>query len=157
MKLQASRFGFVLVFALALSFTGCNTESDPIVPQTSPNTDTETPAMFRAQTGGMIWADCELFGTVGTPAHFDPESGNFDNLYQGPFKDGIGAISEAKPGDQDYNGGRWHVHALKEGVDGSKYNDACSVDDLDLNDFESTGTYFECPLLPRRGNGNGNH
>lgn len=102
------------------------------------------------------WVDCELFGSVVTAATFSPEQGNFDELYSGTngFQDGVGLISESKPGDQDYNGGRWHLNLLKEGVDPDKYSDACSVEDLDLNDFESTDTYFECPLLPRRGNNN---
>jgi hypothetical protein len=47
------------------------------------------------------------------------------------------------------------MNVLKEGVPADKYANACSVEDLDLNDFESTSNYFECPLLPRRGRGNG--
>ena len=108
----------------------------------------------KASRGGMIWADGELFGTVGTPAHFKPGAGKFDELYNtggnGTFKGGVEAISESKPGDQDFNGGRWHVNLLKADVDPAKYADADSVDDLDLDDFVSTTTYFECPLLPRK-------
>jgi hypothetical protein len=102
-----------------------------------------------------IWADCELFMTVATPATFDPAHGPFDELYGGGngFKDGVPLISECKPGDQDYNGGRWHLNVLKASVSPDKYENACSVEDLDLNDFESTNNYFECPLLPRRGHG----
>lgn len=99
-----------------------------------------------------IWADCDLYGGIVTPATFDPANGPFDEIYVAgftTFKDGIGAISESKPGDQDYNGGRWHVNVLNQGVDPTKYLNACSVEDLDLNDFDSTPTYFECPLLPR--------
>lgn len=104
---------------------------------------------------GHIWADCELFATVGTPAVFHNPHGHFDELYTGGngFKDGVGAISESKPGDQDYNGGRWHVNVLKSTVSPDKYTNACKVEDLDLNDFESTDMYFECPLMPRRGQG----
>jgi len=92
---------------------------------------------------------------VVTNATFDPANGNFDELYAGGsgFKDGVGLISESKPGDQDYNGGRWHLNVLMDGVDPNKYANACSVEDLYLNDFESTMMYFECPLLPRRGKG----
>jgi hypothetical protein len=101
-----------------------------------------------------IWADCELFVSVATPAAFDPANGPFDELYAGSgFKDGVPLISESKPGDQDYNGGRWHLNVPKAGVPENKYANACSVEDLDLNDFESTNSYFECPLLPRRGRG----
>jgi len=58
------------------------------------------------------WVDGELFAGVVTPATFSPSSGNFDELYMCPggFKDGVSLISESKPGDQDYNGGRWHLN-----------------------------------------------
>ena len=110
-----------------------------------------------AKTGrGSIWADDYLYGTIGTPALFDGVHGKFDKLYQnvddqkmGHFQDGVGAISESKPGDQDYNGGRWDVYVLKEGVDRDKYSGATSVEDLDLNDFMPAGVWLECPLLPR--------
>jgi hypothetical protein len=100
----------------------------------------------------QIWADCMTFRTVATPTSLNPGHGPFDELYTTPdgFKDGIMSISEAKPGDADYNGGRWHVNELAPGVDPSKYENACSVEDLDLADFVSTDTYFVCPLLPIR-------
>ena len=105
------------------------------------------------------WVDGELFAGVVTPANFDPASDPFDELYAGgnDFRDGVPLISESKPGDQDYNGGRWHLNVLKAGVDPDKYANANGVENLtgvvglDLNDFESTTMYFECPLLPRRG------
>ena len=99
-----------------------------------------------------IWVDCQLFDGLVTPATFDPASDPFDELYAGGngFKNGAPLISDSKPGDQDYNGGRWHRNILKDNVDPDKYSDACSVEDLDLNDFKSTGDYFGCPLLPRK-------
>ena len=114
----------------------------------------EGDAIARALPRPLSWGDCELFAGVVTNAEFNPANGNFDELYAGGngFADGVGLISESKPGDQDYNGGRWHLNLLKEGVDPDKYAGACSVEDLDLNDFESTTNYFECPMLPRRGN-----
>ena len=90
-----------------------------------------------AQLGGTIWADGELFGTVGTPTSLPPH-GPFDKLYQGNFKDGVGAISESKPGDKDWNGGRWDVYVLKMGVT-TDYSNADKVEDLNLNDFEPAG------------------
>lgn len=96
-----------------------------------------------------IWADCEQFETVGTKSNFKPTAGNFDEIYVGAnLPEGLGAISETKPGDQDFNGGRWHVNMLKEDVDPDKYLNTCSVEGLDLNDFESTDVYFECPMIP---------
>lgn len=105
----------------------------------------------------QTWVDCELFGGVVTPATFNPASDPFDELYAGGngFKNGAPLVSEAKPGDQDYNGGRWHLNTLKADVSPDKYANACKVEDLDLDDFESTENYFECPLLPRRGSRSG--
>ena len=102
------------------------------------------------------WADCERFAGVVTPTNFKPTSGNFDELYntggRGGFKNGVDLLSESKPGDSDYNGGRWHVNVLKGSVSASKYANACRVEDLDPNDFDSTNNYFECLLLPKRSN-----
>jgi hypothetical protein len=102
----------------------------------------------------MVWEGCELYETVVTPAVFDPANGPFDELYVNPhgFKDGYALISDAAPGTEGFNGGRWHKNVLKSDVPMDKYSDACSVDDLDPNDFVSTDEYFECPMLPRRGN-----
>ena len=101
------------------------------------------------------WVDGERFGGVVTPATFDPANGNFDELYMcgaaGTFKDGVPLISDAGPGDTDYNAGRWHLNVLKPGR--TCPSTADSDQDLNLADFMSTSTYFECPLLPRRGNG----
>lgn len=103
------------------------------------------------------WVDGELFAGVVTPATFDPANGNFDELYNcggdfGGFKDGKPLISESKPGDQDYNGGRWHLNLpINDTVCADKYSGADRVSDLDPDDFVSTDVYFECPLLPRRG------
>ena len=110
-----------------------------------------------AEAGGpperaTVWVDGELFGTVVTPAAFEQANGPFDELYvcgNGTFKDGVPLISEAKPGDQDYNGGRWHLNVLKDGRTCNANAD--SVEDLNLDDFQSTANYFECPLLPKRG------
>jgi hypothetical protein len=99
----------------------------------------------------QVWVGCELFGSI-VISNTLPPHGNFDELYAGGnYKDGVGLISDAGPGHGQYNGGRWHLNVLKDGVNPDKYNDACSVEDLDLNDFESTDTYFSCPLTPRRG------
>jgi len=103
-----------------------------------------------------LWADGELFVSVVTPATFKPENGPFDELYAGDngFLDGVPLISDSKPGDQDFNGGRWHLNVLKSDLDPEKYSTADSVEDLDLNDFMSTTDHFECPVRPRRGRGN---
>jgi len=101
----------------------------------------------------QTWVDGELFDGVVTSASFKPSAGSFDELYTGGngFLDGVPLISDAGPGDTDYNGGRWHLNMLREEVDPDKYSQASSVEDLDPEDFMSTNVYFECPLLPRRG------
>lgn len=60
-----------------------------------------------------IWAEGYLFGTVATPAGL-PDQGEFDALYNfdGSGLSGQRSISESKPGDTDYNGGRWRVYAV---------------------------------------------
>lgn len=101
----------------------------------------------------MVWEDCELYETVVTPAVFNPANGPFDELYVNPngFKDGYALISDSAPGAEGFNGGRWHKNVIKSDVPAGKYADACSLADIDVNDFESTDEYFECPMLPRRG------
>jgi hypothetical protein len=113
-----------------------------------------TSGVAAAQDGPLprpaTWVDGERFAGVVTPATFDPANGNFDELYMctdgSTFKDSVPLISESGPGDQDYNGGRWHLN-VSTNCDPT----ADSVEDLDLSDFQSTNTYFECPLLPLRG------
>ena len=153
--IHASRLA-ALVLALLVT-SGCQSDSLEIVSLESQDTltaETTTALSFsKANPRPQTWVDGELFAGVVTPATFNPESDPFDELYAGGngFKDGVPLISESKPGDQDYNGGRWHLNVLKADVDPNKYANATGDGDLDLNDFESTDQYFECPLLPRRG------
>jgi len=97
----------------------------------------------------LIWVDCTLYSGIVVPATFEHGNGNFDELYamDGTFLDGAPLISDSKPGDRDYNGGRWHLNVLNEDVDPSKYEYFCS-DNFDPGDFDSTDDYFECPLRP---------
>ena len=154
-----------LIGALALAAmvsSGCQEEND-ILSQDN-NLVPEVTSLFKANPRPQTWVDGELFAGVVTPATFDPSNGNFDELYHGVvgqdgstqgggFSMGVPLISESKPGDQDYNGGRWHLNILKSGVAADKYASATGVGDLDLADFVSTNKYFECPLLPRSGKG----
>ena len=99
------------------------------------------------------WASCEKFDGVVAPNSL-PVEGRFDPLYMMPghtFEEGVPLISAFKPGDGNYNGGRWHLYLHKGGVVASKYANACKVEDLDLNDFQATDKYFTCPLLPLKG------
>ena len=138
------------IFVSLFLIIGCQQEGD--INPASFSIDNELSRSENARPKTMVWSDGRLYESVVTPAVFDGDKGNYDRLYAASFYDGIGLISESKPGDQDYNGGRWDLHLLKVGVDPDKYNMATSDQDLDLNDFESADTYFECPLLPRKGN-----
>ena len=100
-----------------------------------------------------IWASCDLYSDLVVPANFKLSSDSFDELYVMPmamFYDGVLLISDSRPGDQDYNEGRWHLNILKPNVDPAKYSEACKEMDLDPMDFDSTEAYFECPLRPRK-------
>ena len=133
-----------------IAIFGCSPNEEPIDPNVSNEANLKANRNSNsARHAPAIWSDCDTYGTLATKTSFKPTAGNFDEIYVGAmFKNGLGAISESHPGDQDYNGGRWHVNTLKAGVDMTKYWDACSVEDLDLSDFESTDVYFECPMLP---------
>ncbi|WP_242086894.1 hypothetical protein [Aestuariivivens sediminis] len=164
---------FLVLTGWLMVCTGCSNETQEVIPvqkvnnlellqymadvssglnptsKTSSNSKSERSERQRPP----VWVDCIEFTAIVVPATFKPSSGNFDELYMMPeamFYGGLPLISDSKPGDQDYNGGRWHMNLLKEGVDANKYAMACSEEDLDLNDFESIEMYFECPLLPKR-------
>ena len=133
------RFLFALA-TTAFLVSGCDTNIS------APEDGFDIPGVSFAKGGPnprpQTWVDGELFDGVVTTATFDPASDPFDELYTigvagFGFKDGKPLISESKPGDQDYNGGRWHMNVLKPGVlPLDKYANADRVEDLDLNDFD---------------------
>ncbi len=156
-----------LLMAIAIAvvvFTGCQKKeilNPPADPAASVTNGEYWSSIFSEHSSGVSnkalprpqsWADCEKFDGVVTPATFNPAQGNFDELYMNPggYADGVPLISETKPGDQDFNGGRWHLNVIKSTVTPGKYSSACTVEDLDLSDFDAMPNYFECPLLPRR-------
>jgi hypothetical protein len=64
-------------------------------------------------SGPAFWIDGELYRTVGTPTDLAdtgaPEQ-TYDAIYS--FAGSQRNVAEAKPGDRDFNGGRWQVHEL---------------------------------------------
>ena len=126
----------------------CQKDGD-VVPAESSISDQLSKA-DKALPRTTVWSDDILFRTVVTPVVFDGNHGNYDILYGGAFADGVGLISESKPGDQDYNGGRWNLYVLIDPTS-TKYSNETSDENLDMDDFESAGVYFECPLLPGNG------
>ena len=64
-------------------------------------------------TGPAFYVDGTLYRTVGTPTDLSGTGGpahSFDTIYA---IDGQRNVATAAPGDRDYNGGRWMVHALE--------------------------------------------
>ena len=64
-------------------------------------------------SGPAFWIDGALYRTVATPTDLSgtgAPSGTFDAIYS--FAGNQRNVAEAKPGDRDFNGGRWQVHEL---------------------------------------------
>ncbi len=64
-------------------------------------------------SGPAFWIDGSLYRTVSTPTDLSG-TGAPDSTYDAIYSFG-GAqlnVAEAKPGDTDFNGGRWAVHEL---------------------------------------------
>jgi hypothetical protein len=71
------------------------------------------PAQAAGVTGPAFWIDGQLYRTVATPTDLSdtgaPQS-SYDAIYS--FDGAQRNVGEAKPGDTDFNGGRWQVHQL---------------------------------------------
>jgi hypothetical protein len=80
-------------------------------------------------TGPAFYVDGTLYRTVGTPTDLGRSGApahSYDTIYD--FGGLQANVATAAPGDRDYNGGRWMVHALT-------FDDyAAAVDHVDLND-----------------------
>lgn len=64
-------------------------------------------------SGPAFWIDGTLYRTVATPTDLSgtgAPSSTFDAIYS--FAGNQRNVAEAKPGDRDFNGGRWQVHEL---------------------------------------------
>jgi len=113
-------------------------------------------------TGPAFYVDGELYRTVGTPADLPagpPQS--HDVIYAlGAFQQYN--VATAEPGDREYNGGRWEVHALAfddyaQALADFDFNDSGDFDSdeeiyaaLDEGDAYDLGIVrrFECPVIP---------
>jgi hypothetical protein len=114
-----------------------------------------------------IWADGELFGVTLTPNDL-PVKGPFDALYNfnGSGLEGQRSVSESKPGDRDYNGGRWKVLPVTFTALGVSIHDpdGDGVVNFELKSAEEVTAhaglghltigdpirYFVCPLHPQK-------
>lgn len=101
---------------------------------------------------GALWADGALYRTILTPSEL-PDNGPTDGLFVIPDLAGQRGIAESKPGDMDYNGGRWQVYVVN-------VIDAAAIDH-ELTSWEEVKSYmaggalefggmgprFVCPLI----------
>jgi len=80
-------------------------------------------------SGPAFYADGGVYRTVGTPTDLSgtgAPASSFDTIWD--IADQMN-VAEAAPGDRDYNGGRWMVHAL----DYSDYDAVLDAGDLNHN------------------------
>ena len=113
-------------------------------------------------TGPAFYVDGDLYRTVGTPTDLSGTGGpdhSFDVIYAIAEQTNV---ATAAPGDRDYNGGRWRVHALSftdyeaavAAVDANGSGDLDSAEEVHAammagyvngNDIVRS---FECPVIP---------
>ncbi len=105
-----------------------------------------------------FYVDDALYRTVGTPTDFSgtgAPAASFDRIYA--LGDGLRNVAEAKPGDRDFNGGRWMVLPVTW---------AAGVTPVQLTSAEQVSAYaaagmltiasspvklFECPVIRIQG------
>jgi hypothetical protein len=98
--------------------------------------------------GGTIYAHDVAYRTVATPADL-PNHGNFDTIYV--LGGDLANVSNAAPGDQDYNGGRWEVRPITwvsispmQFTNAEDILAAANAGQLEIGDVVKR---FECPLI----------
>lgn len=115
-------------------------------------------ALAQGVSGPAFYVDGELYRTVGTPTDFSDTGApahSFDTIYDIA---GQSNVATAAPGDPDYNGGRWMVHALSvtgdiDAVDTNDSGDLDSAAEVDAaisaGIAEDLGVVksFECPVI----------
>lgn len=107
-----------------------------------------------------FYVDGARYRTVGTPTDFSgtgAPASSFDRIYV--LGDGLANVAEAKPGDHDFNGGRWMVLPVTwaSGVAPVQLTSAEQVDAYATAGMLSIASapvkLFECPVIPVGGNG----
>lgn len=112
--------------------------------------------------GPAFYVDGEAYRTVGTPTDFADTGAplhSFDVIYA---IEGATNVATAAPGDRDYNGGRWQVHAIaiddldatiaavdangSETLDSAEEVEAALAAGLATDD--GIVDSFECPVVP---------
>ncbi|HEY8718885.1 hypothetical protein [Pengzhenrongella sp.] len=115
-------------------------------------------------SGPAFYVDGSLYRTVGTPTDLTrtgAPAGSWDLIYN--FGGAQLNVATAAPGDRDYNGGRWQVHALSFPAGYSAAVASADADhdgvldsDAEIGAAIAAGTavdlgvvkQFECPVIP---------
>ena len=107
-----------------------------------------------------FYVDDVRYRTVGTPTDFSgtgAPASSFDRIYV--LGSGLINVAEAKPGDRDYNGGRWMVLPVtwSPGVTPTQLTSAEQVEwyaqQGRLTIASTPAKWFECPVIPANGQG----
>ncbi len=99
----------------------------------------------------FIYADGELYGTIlQGPLHYNGNPRSFDKLFLVP---GQAPVSEAAPGNRDYNGGRWLPTPVTWNVAAYPITSYSQLHAAAMNGDVTIGTpiteaAFLCPLIP---------
>ncbi|HEX5829122.1 MAG TPA: hypothetical protein VFY23_16470 [Candidatus Limnocylindrales bacterium] len=100
-----------------------------------------------------FYVDGERYRTVGTPtdfAHTGAPASSFDRIYA--LGAGLASVAEAKPGDRDFNGGRWMVLPVTWHTVPVQLTSAAAVEayaDAGMLTISPTPVkLFECPVIP---------
>ena len=129
---------------------------------------TATAALLRAVAASAVaaggppqvgfYVDGAQYRTVGTPTDFSGTGAparSFDRIYV--LGSGLQNVAEAKPGDRDYNGGRWMVLPVSWAA-GSTPVQLTSAEQVEayaaagkLTIATTPVKLFECPVIPLRG------
>lgn len=110
-----------------------------------------------AQAGGPprigFYVDGDQYRTVGTPTDFTRTGApahTYDAIYA--LGGGLLNVAEAKPGDRDYNGGRWQVFGVEWHTTPYQLTSAEDVWSAEgrgeLTVAGDPMASFECPVIP---------
>jgi len=99
-----------------------------------------------------FYVDGEQYRTIGTPTDLSGTGApdhSYDTIYA--LGDGLANVAEAKPGDADYNGGRWMVlpatwHSAPVQLRSAEEVEAAALAG-DLSIGETPVQQFVCPVI----------
>lgn len=107
--------------------------------------------------GVGFYVDGHLYRTVGTPTDFSGTGApahSYDRIFV--LGGDLTNVAEAKPGDRDFNGGRWMVTPVDwKAVTPTQVTDADELIAMEAEGLIAFGDpvkYFECPVIPLPGN-----